>query len=223
MSSTPASSAKPGSEPSPRPHTASAPRHHAKQDDLQAIQTEIEMLEHRRKQLEQKRRELEEQSRRASMTSTSEHSANRPRSASRLSVMSLDHGSYIPSERERVARLPKDTYFEMKEAMKAAWEHDSTLVGGFFNPKDNPRNCTFGRSRRFTPIVGMTGQYYLSTDVIEMQEQAKSRQRKHYSVANRGKVGCNVNSHWNDPKGGSAPGPGAYTPRYQKLAPPVRH
>ena len=107
----------------------------------------------------------------------------------------------------------------MKEAIRRSMHVDSTLVGGYFNLEDNPKVGTFGRERRFINPQG-NSHYYLSSDVEKMQRLARSGSRPHYSVANRGKSGCNVNSHWNDSKGGGAPGPGAYTPRYQKLAPP---
>lgn len=196
----------------------STPKAQTQDAELAAVQQELEELNLRRRELEEKRRHIADQSQQRSRQS----SQQRPSSASRLAVMTLDHGSYIASEKERRELTEKNSLAEMKTAMRQSWENDSALVGGFFCSKDNPKNSTFGRSRRFTPVVGMKGQYHLSTDVMSMQEQAKNRQRKHYSVANRGKVGCNVNGHWNDSKGGAAPGPGAYTPRYQKVAPPVR-
>lgn len=139
-----------------------------------------------------------------------------------LSERPLDHTLFIPSERERRERLSttRSAYRDMKEAMRASWQSDTALVGGYFLSQDNPRVGTFGRARRFASLQGQRDQYHLGTDMQLMQEGARSRSRPHFSVSNRGKSGCNVNSHWNDPKGGSAPGPGAYTPRYQKLAQP---
>eukprot|EP00758_Cryptobia_borreli_P005845 Tbor_TRINITY_DN5002_c1_g5::TRINITY_DN5002_c1_g5_i1::g.14157::m.14157 len=137
------------------------------------------------------------------------------------SMRPIDHSTFIPSERERrkVLSQAQNPYREMKERIKMSWESDSTLVGGYFGLKDNPHTGSFSRARRFSTLPGQTC-YYLSTDIEKMQRQAVKGDRPHYSVTNRGKSGCNVNSHWNNSKGGSAPGPGAYTPRYQKIAPP---
>lgn len=137
-------------------------------------------------------------------------------------IKPIDHTAFIPSEqtrREKINAQP-NPYRDMKEAMKASWQSDTTLIGGYFLVEDNPKVGTFGRARRFTQLQGQESPYYLSTNVQLLQERARSSSRPHFSVSNRGKSGCNVNSNWNDPRGGVAPGPGAYTPRYQKLAPP---
>jgi hypothetical protein len=108
----------------------------------------------------------------------------------------------------------------MKEAMKRSWEHDSCLVGGSFLVRDNPHNTTFPRERRFGHLPNQKGMYYLATDVEIMQENARAEKRRYLTVSSRGRPGCNVRSNWNDSKGGCAPGPGAYTPRFQKVSKP---
>lgn len=124
----------------------------------------------------------------------------------------------IPAEEDRRRHLPKSGFREAKEAIKASWEHDSTLVGGYFLLKDNNRVSTFGRAKRFQNIVGQKEPfYYLSTDVQMMQRSAKLPGYG-LSVASRGRQGCNVSTHWNDSKGGCAPGPGSYTPLFQKTS-----
>lgn len=192
---------------------------------LADIQREIELLKERRRELEKKRLELSDKAGK-SIVSPAPSSARGPsrRSASRTtmnySVLALDHDKTIPDEKARRELLPNNSYREMKEAMKDSWYHDSTLVGGYFLQPDVKRISTFGRERRFMPLQGQKGLYHLSTDIIKMQAEAKEFRRKHLSVANRGKKGCNISSHWNDSVGGGAPGPGAYTPRYQKAAAP---
>ncbi|CUG89688.1 Hypothetical protein, putative [Bodo saltans] len=213
---------------------------------LTEIQLELELLKERRRALEQQRKMLlrgggvaAEHNRYSSSRS---HSGNSPQQAVQTSTRSssarsnrsfnrsennnsrstsaMDQRQFIPSERERREHTVRDIYREMKEAMRKSWETDSTLVGGFFAQPDNPRNSTFGRERRFTPLSGTKGQYHLATDVEEMQKSAKERKGRHLTASSRGRPGCNVQSNWNDSKGGAAPGPGAYTPRYQKLSKP---
>jgi hypothetical protein len=212
---------------------------------LTEIQLELELLKERRRALEQQRKMLLRSSHAAadhttyssrsqsgaspppaaahmstrSSSARSNHSLNRSENNSR-STSAMDQRQFIPSERERREHTVRDVYHEMKEAMRKSWESDSTLVGGFFAQTDNPRNKTFGRERRFTPIPGTKGPYYLATDVEEMQRSAKTLKSRHLTASSRGRPGCNVQSNWNDSKGGSAPGPGAYTPRYQKLSKP---
>ena len=132
----------------------------------------------------------------------------------------MDQKQVIPSEKERREAVARTVYLEMKEEMKRAWAHDSTLVGGFFGLNDNPKASTFSRERRFVPLCGTKGAYYLATDVLEMQRKAKELEAQNLTAGSRGRSGCNVVSNWNDSRGGGAPGPGAYTPRYQKLASP---
>mmetsp|Transcript_815 Transcript_815/g.2813 ORF Transcript_815/g.2813 Transcript_815/m.2813 type:complete len:212 (-) Transcript_815:201-836(-) len=124
------------------------------------------------------------------------------------------HVQPIEPEETRRQKLPKTSYLEMKDAMKASWYRDSTLVSGFFLTRPAGRGGTFGRSERFSKPVGMKEQYYLSNDIQRMQSREVRLDRRRYQVATRGATGTNVNSHWNDSKGGTAPGPGAYTPRY---------
>jgi hypothetical protein len=211
---------------------------------LTEIQLELELLKERRRALEQQRKMLlrggaaAEHNRysssrshsgtsppQAAQTSTRSSSARSNRSLNRSennsrSTSAMDQRQFIPSERERREHTVRDIYREMKEAMRKSWETDSTLVGGFFTQPDNPRNSTFGRERRFTPLSGTKGQYHLATDVEAMQKLAKERKARHLTASSRGRPGCNVQSNWNDSKGGAAPGPGAYTPRYQKVSKP---
>lgn len=116
----------------------------------------------------------------------------------------------------------EDIYREMKEAMRKSWEEDSTLVGGYFLLKDNHKVGTFGRAPKFTPPTGMTGMYYLSRDAERMKSKVVKQEAmgKALSVSMRGRENANVNSRWNDPRGGCAPGPGTYTPRYAGLSTP---
>lgn len=213
---------------------------------LTDIQLELELLKERRRALEQQRKMLLRSGSSAadhtayssrshsgaspppavapqmstrSSSARSNRSHNRSENNSR-STSAMDQRMFIPSEKERREHTVRDIYHEMKAAMRKSWESDSTLVGGFFAQPDNPRNSTFGRERRFTPLTGTKGQYYLATDVEEMQRGAKMHKVRHLTASSRGRPGCNVQSNWNDSKGGAAPGPGAYTPRYQKLAKP---
>lgn len=144
----------------------------------------------------------------------------RSRSETGRSVSAMNHHRVLPSEKQRRDQLQPNIYQQMKEAMRRSWDHDSTLVGGCFNVRDNPQNSTFGRERRFLPVNGTKGTYFLATDVQHMQQSAKEGRQRHLTASSRGGPGCNVQSNWNDSRGGAAPGPGAYTPRYQKLAKP---
>jgi hypothetical protein len=184
---------------------------------LLEIQAELEGLKERRRALEQQRKQLltarPKSATHSSTRSSSVRSTNRSESA-------MDQKQTIPSEKERRERISHSVYLEMKEEMKKAWQHDSTLIGGYFGMNDNPHNCTFSRERRFVPLCGTKGAYYLGTDVLEMQRKAKVGDNQHLTAGSRGRSGCNVVSNWNDSRGGGAPGPGAYTPRYQKLASP---
>lgn len=123
------------------------------------------------------------------------------------------HTEPIVVESKRREHLARTPYYEMKEAMRQAWHRDSALVSGFFTTREVGKGGTFGRAERFAKPVGMKEQYYLSNDIQAMQSRAVRLDRRRYSVATRGNIGTNVNSHWNDSKGGCAPGPGAYTPR----------
>ena len=124
------------------------------------------------------------------------------------------HEEPIKDERTRRMHMSHTVELEMKEAMKKSWEQDTCLVTGFFLEKQGTKAATFGRAPRFQNPVGMKGCYYLSNDVQKMQSTGHRFDKKRYCVATRGKFGANVNVHWNDSRGGGAPGPGTYTPRY---------
>lgn len=213
------------------------------------IQLELELLKERRRALERQRKlllrgagpdQLQQSmgdgrrptSRNVSpvpnaihTSSTRSSSARSNRSGSRSAGRSgsqpsaMDQKQFIPSERDRREHLAKNVYYEMKEAMRRSWQHDSTLVGGYFGLQDNVTS-TFGRERRFTPLPGQKGSYHLATDTEEMQRAAHQLRQRHLTASSRGRPGCNVQSNWNDSRGGCAPGPGAYTPRFQKVAKP---
>ncbi len=184
---------------------------------LLEIQAELENLKERRRALEHHRKHLlssrPKSATHSSTRSSSVRSTNRSESA-------MDQKQTIMSEKERREHVSRTVYLEMKEEMKKAWQHDSTLIGGYFGLTDNAHNSTFSRERRFVPLCGTKGTYYLATDVQEMQRKAKAGDNQHLTAGSRGRSGCNVVSNWNDSRGGGAPGPGAYTPRYQKLASP---
>ncbi len=215
---------------------------HLGDSHLTEIQLELELLKERRRALEQQRKMLlrgNSAGDHGGAYSSRSHSGTSPPQAAHVSTRSssarsnrslnrsdsrstsaMDQRQFIPSEKERREQHVRDIYREMKDAMRKSWESDSTLVGGFFAQPDNPRNSTFGRERRFTTLPGTKGQYHLATDVEEMQKGAKALKGRHLTASSRGRPGCNVQSNWNDSKGGAAPGPGAYTPRYQKLSKP---
>jgi hypothetical protein len=191
------------------------------QQEAIELQLEMERIKERRRQLDEQRRRLQNDSNR--LLSPSPYVQHPPfehskRSASVKSVPKhFDPFTVIPSEKDRREARTKTEELIMKEEIRAALDQDSTLVGGFFRPVDIHKCATFGRAPRFRQIVGMKGQYYLDNDVARMQKLAKHN-AEHYSVRNRGNVGCNVTTQWNSTHGGTAPGPGAYTPRYQRLA-----
>lgn len=130
----------------------------------------------------------------------------------------------LPESKRRSLLLQHNSpHFQMKEAIKASLLHDSAIVSGTFMPNPHAsRNGSFGRAARFSQPQSMAGRhsnaplYYLSYDMQQLQgPKCRDGQRGQLITASgRGRVGTNVNSHWNDAKGGVAPGPGAYTPRY---------
>lgn len=197
---------------------------HRLQEEALELQREMERIKERRRVLEEQRRRLEAHSQQLATPSLPQNNSSVSRRSASAKPIAPRHedpaGPIIPTESERRQRLKKNMYYEMKEAMKASWECDTTTVGGWFLLKDTSKIPTFSRERKFTPIVGQKGLYYLGSDMVKLQKKAKSRNREYCGLHNRGATGCNVNSHWNDPVGGVAPGPGAYTPRFQKLAPP---
>ncbi|KEG11363.1 hypothetical protein DQ04_02701020 [Trypanosoma grayi] len=200
------------------------------------IQKELEALKQRRMVLEEQRRKIfsscgsSASANGAQSTIWSQRAANdtssrnctqvtRGSSGRRLDRSSVDHSCRIPSEAERLKTIKTNVYREMKDSMRKSWEHDSALIMGSFLADDNPRACTFGRERRFVPIVDQKGQYYLSTDV-EAMSRRKNQATDCHTVSRRGERGMNISNHWNDLQCSGPPGPGAYTPRYGKLAKP---
>lgn len=119
----------------------------------------------------------------------------------------------IPGELPRRKRCERSAHYQMKEAIREALEHDSCVVGGGFMPNPHTsKQGTFGRAARFAVPIGKVN-YYLSYDVQQLQGPNCKGDRRVLTASCRGRAGTNVNSHWNDAKGGVAPGPGAYTPR----------
>lgn len=115
----------------------------------------------------------------------------------------------ILSETERRRLLKATPHLTVKNALRTAAQHDSTLVMGSFLLEDNPHTCTFARERRFRPLLGHKGKYFLSTDVAVDQ----CTNRSHTNVtALLSALGSSSQT----------PGPGAYTPRYSKLSRPPR-
>ena len=208
------------------------------QVDAEAAALKLEMmrLRERRKQLDEHRRALKRQSvggasshqtAGGDRSTARSHSAGGGRSASAASGSMLPlydtphdppgatHIEPIVDERSRREHQHHTVELEMKEAMKKSWENDPCLVSGFFLEKQGTKAGTFGRAARFSNPVGMKGHfYYLSNDAQKMQSTGARYDKKRYCVATRGKFGANVNVHWNDSRGGGAPGPGTYTPRF---------
>ncbi|PWV15392.1 hypothetical protein C3747_29g223 [Trypanosoma cruzi] len=131
----------------------------------------------------------------------------------------IDRSCRIPSEAERLKSLKKNVFREMKESMRNDWKRDSVLVMGSFLLEDNPRVGTFGRERRFIPVQNYKGVYHLSTD-LELMQRQKNKLITSGTASRRGEQGMNISNHWNDLYCSGPPGPGAYTPRYGKLAKP---
>ncbi len=131
----------------------------------------------------------------------------------------------ILSEAQRRRQLQRraSPHFQMKEAIKASLLHDSAIVGGTFMPNPHASTCgSFARAARFSqpqPTAGRHAHeplYYLSYDMQQLQgPRCRESQRGQLLTASgRGRVGTNVSAHWNDPRGGVAPGPGSYNPRF---------
>jgi hypothetical protein len=128
----------------------------------------------------------------------------------------------ILPEYERRSLAPRTAHQQMKEGLRRLQEEDTTLVGGFFNmPTVTSRAGTFGRAPRFSSA--MAGEAaHLTYDVQRMQGTALRNQNDVLTASARGVRGANVTSRWNDPNGGAAPGPGAYTPRFSQVSLPAR-
>ncbi|ORC93804.1 uncharacterized protein TM35_000016810 [Trypanosoma theileri] len=188
---------------------------------LLSIQKELEALKQRRIALEEQRKKLLSSCGSTTADSITHNNTQLTRANSSRAVdrSVYSHSSRIPSEAERLRNMKKNVFSEMKESMRKSWERDSALVMGTFLVEDNPRACTFGRERRFVPIADHKGHYYLSTDMELMQAQ-KNKMLNNITASSRGGRGMNVSNHWNDLKCSGPPGPGAYTPRYGKLAKP---
>ncbi|CAJ1007987.1 hypothetical protein Q4I28_003300 [Leishmania naiffi] len=111
----------------------------------------------------------------------------------------------IPSEQERRRRLKATPHLAIKNALRDAAQQDSTLLMGTFLLEDNPHTCTFSRERRFRPLLGQSGKYFLSTDFSV--DQCFNRSHAHAATSLKA---------WGSSS--QTPGPGAYTPRYSKLS-----
>lgn len=119
------------------------------------------------------------------------------------------NGGSIASElacRRRPATTP---HLTLKHALQMATKDDSTLVMGDFLLEDNPRVCTFGRERRFRPLVERLGWYYMASDAAA-ERGSRGRQRP--------SAGWQTAVTLSD----ETPGPGAYTPQYNKASRPSR-
>lgn len=135
----------------------------------------------------------------------SDSRARRSASSSCPSVNAL-FAKKIPLERERRRRLKETPHLVMKNSMRQAAEEDSALIMGDFLPENQSKAYTFGRERRFMPVIGQRGSYYLATDVALAQDRARMvTSRKDLTL-------------YDDFSG--TPGPGAYTPRYSKVSKP---
>ncbi|EPY39145.1 hypothetical protein AGDE_02879 [Angomonas deanei] len=124
------------------------------------------------------------------------------RSATNISVQESNMEP-IPSEKQRRERLHHSSYYLLKESLRDAAKEDSMCQIGSFLLEDSSKIYTFGRERRFRPLVGHNGKYYLGADVEAQQGAVRGTPgRRSQSVSN------------------TTPGPGAYTPRYGKLSKP---
>ncbi len=156
--------------------------------------------------------------------STSANSFRDPVVAADLTNIITHEGDLPPGGTSRKPILPEpkrrrlcinNPHFQMKEAIRDALQHDSTIVSGSFMPNPHTsRAGTFTRAVRFAKPVGVTQQYYLSYETQQLAGPNCRNDRRVLTASMRGRVGTNVNSHWNDVTGGVAPGPGAYTPRF---------
>ncbi|KAG5468444.1 hypothetical protein LSCM1_02424 [Leishmania martiniquensis] len=151
---------------------------------------------------------------RSEMESLTAHSGlhtNRKHRCKRIypDTFALAYLNPIPSEEERRRALKVTPQLTVKNALRSAAQQDSTLLMGDFLLEDNPHTCTFGRERRFRPLLGQKGNYFLSAD-FAIDERIRRRQAdSSMSLIRSG------NTY-------QTPGPGAYTPRYKKLSRPPR-
>jgi hypothetical protein len=194
------------------------PQHGSSSHHEDPANLELEM-----RRIQERRAAMDEQGRRLVRRpeSTPPTSARRSRShvSASQSLVRHDppgatHEQPIESEETRRRKLQRTSFVEMKNAMKDSWARDSTLVSGYFMTRSTGTGGSWGRAVRFSKPVGMKEQYYLANDVQRMQSREVRLDRRRFQVATRGTVGTNVNSRWNDSTGGTAPGPGAYTPRF---------
>jgi hypothetical protein len=201
--------------------TGASPHHHTSREEaeVEQLKREMQRIEATRQANEEQRHRL---TRRPDSAPTSARRSRSSMSANQTMVThdppGATHVQPIEPETARRSKLQKTSYLEMKEAMKDSWSRDSTLVSGYFMTRPTGRGGTFGSSQRFSKPVGMKEQYYLANDVQRMQSREVRQDRRRYQVATRGATGTNVNSRWNDSKGGTAPGPGAYTPRFSAVS-----
>lgn len=186
---------------SPITHTSAA----TDVSETAALQLEMRKIKERRDMLQASRRDT---------------SLNSSRSNSRVrhDPPGATHEQVIPPEHVRRERQVATVDREMKEAMKRSWHADPTLVSGYFLTAEVGRGGTFPRAKRFQQPVGMKSRYYLSNETQKMQSSQLRGDRQHLIASSRGRVGTNVTTHWDDSRGGGAPGPGAYTPRLRFLS-----
>ncbi|EPY29225.1 hypothetical protein STCU_04662 [Strigomonas culicis] len=141
-----------------------------------------------------------------SVSRTSSVARRHPLGSAGLSHLKVNEASIV-SEKIRREQLHHDPYFQLKEAMKKATQEDTMCAIGSFLLEDSSKVYTFGRERRFRPLVGEKGNYYLGTD-MEIEQSMNHRPTRSRSA----NVTPTVYS--------GTPGPGAYTPRYGKLSKP---
>eukprot|EP00757_Euglenozoa_sp_SAG-D1_P020738 gene20737-1117_t len=139
-------------------------------------------------------------------------------SSSQRSKSGSRRGKSADTRRQHV-----DPHRSMREEMREGWTQDSTLTSGYFLMEDN-KVSSFGKEKRFSNPVGTknSGVYYLGSNMSQMQDKAKKGQTDVGGTSSRLDPHMTVTSHWNDTRGGVAPGPGAYHPRYSKLSKPPK-
>lgn len=128
------------------------------------------------------------------------------RAASPNYCTALKFADTIPSEQARRDDLRETPHLVMKKAMRRSADSDSMLVIGDFLLEDNSKVYTFGRERRFMPLVRQRGNYCLATDTALAQDAVRQAKATNIRTA-----AAPIDA---------TPGPGAYTPRFNKVSKP---
>eukprot|EP00759_Apiculatamorpha_spiralis_P043894 PhF_6_TR41051/c0_g1_i1/m.62181 len=151
---------------------------------------------------------------------TNHHNNNNPNKYSRA------HSASSSSQQQHLQHQPTP---KSKEEILSSFAHDSSLQTGYFLDTTRVRGISFSKAKRFSAANGTAvPDLHLTAAMEELQKEAKRQQQKGTggygatsgSVSSRGRYGETVTSHWNDVRGGTAPGPGSYTPRFQALGKP---